>query len=646
MLQRIALAAMLSSLALAGCLSDTESTENSTPEPTILDAPFLGYIPDEPDESLALIMEDYYYQGSDDDVVLHVRVTRPAGDGPYPVVVQDTPYTGEGCNTESYNQAYGNSVEPPVWSRSGTCGEGTFEYQFARRGYAYAHGDLRGTGDSTGCLNLRGQADIDDIGMVADALAAEPWSNGNVGFIGASYPGSTSHMAALSGSDAVKAVVPVVASTSFYHYHHNDGVPYSNHGIGSTNTGYTSEGFTPTVNPQSGISKLVNQPNCPHTENAFEHGGADQTGAYYEWWQERNLRPKAVTIDTPVLMAQGLADWNVKPDHVAHWFNDLPGTEGGAPKVFIGGQWGHAYPRSQTDDDRCEGKDYGTHTEPGSTPGTISSYFCDNDVPYGQWWEYAAAFFDTYLKEIDTGMFQEDVAWVQASDGSWHRSSEWPLQGENAGEVVFNLAEDGTMSADQTGAFEASWYACGAGADAAGNSGASSSQNQANAAAECDEQPEPLFLRFTTPAFTENTTLSGVPLLQFNVDTGGVMRHLTVVMSELDAEGNVVTSRENYGYLNPEFRNGLENQEPVPEGAYPVTIDFYPQEDVIPAGHSLRITISSTDGGRTIAAFDSGVATMVSDAANPAQLILPTRPADLHGVRLAEPTETDEGSAE
>jgi putative CocE/NonD family hydrolase len=642
-IDRAIVACLFTTVAFAGCLTDAADEDGAIDQASLAGyslAPFLNYTSPEPDAALPLVMEDLYLPGTD-GVTLHARVARPAGNGPFPIIVQDTPYTGTGCNTATY----GAAVEPPV-NAGVTCGESTFEYQFARRGYAYVHADLRGTGDSTGCLNLRGPEDIADIGALADGLAAQPWSNGNVGFIGASYPGSTSHMAALAGSSAVKAVIPVVASTSFYHYHHNDGVPYTNHGLGSTNTGYTSEGFTPTANPQSGIAKLMEQPDCPHAENAYEHGGNDQSGAYYGWWQDRNLRAMAQSVDVPVLMAQGLADWNVKPDHIADWFNDLPGANGGAPKVLIAGQWPHAYPRSPSED--CE--------EYSNNAGRI----CDPTVPYGPWWDYAAAFFDTYLKEIETGMFQEDTAWVQANDGAWHRSAEWPLQDDRRETMTFTLTADGSMALDASTAeaFEASWFACGGASESKGAAGGSTAEGESSDASECRDETIRT-LTFTTPAFEQNVLVSGVPLLRFQADMNGTMRHLTVVMDQLDENGNlasngttssfdgeqnpyIVGARQNYGYLNPEFRDGIENQSPIPKGQFPVEIDMYPQEDFIPAGHSLRITISSTDGGRTIEAFESGFVTLISDPEQFAELELPIRPAHLWGVRLPVTVEPSE----
>jgi putative CocE/NonD family hydrolase len=600
------LVAVLSSVALAGCASVADDSGAAEP---INSVPSLGYAPAEPDMSMVLDMFDIFPAGSTGNI-LHGRVVMPEGDGPFATIVQHTPYTAPGCNTD----AGATFIEPPVIG----CGEGTFENQFSRRGYVYIHADLRGTGDSDDCLNLRGQADIDDIGALADAIAAQPWSNGNVGFIGASYPGSTSHMAALSGSPAVKAVIPVVASTSFYNYHHNDGVPYNgNHALGGTNAGYTQQGVTPTANPASGIAKLTGQAMCPHVENAAMHGGLDQSGDYYGWWQERNLRPLAETVTTPVLMAQGLADWNVKPDHIESWFNDIPDER----KTFIGGQWGHAYPA--TNDGACP-DDYEAPSEPAGAG-------LDCTTPWGDWWAYAVAFFDTYLLDIDTGMFDGPTAWVQANDGTWHRSSTFPLLGAEADGFTLHLnhGQTGTLGDLMPEADQASWYACGADQYNKGQFAVATAESAAPT--DCANTD----LVFTSEPFTEDTLLSGIPLLNFTVDTEGNMIHLVAVLDVIDSSGNVVRARENYGYLNPRFYQGFPTDSAVPSEFFRTSLDFYPQEDLIRAGEALRLTLKSTDDGRTIEEFPAGEVTMNLAGDDAATLWLPTRPAAMHGTRLA-----------
>lgn len=605
----------VATMGFAGCLSDS----NDALGPEAVDRPpSLDYVVRAPDAALELVEEQSLINGA--GVSIYVRVVRPATTEPVPVVAQFTPYTAPGANAQLNALA-----EPIVDCIAGLAGcESTFDHEFVRRGYAFAYADVRGTGDSTGCLDLRGQADIADAGALTEWLGTQPWSNGKVGFIGASYPGSEAHMAGLADNEHLAAIIPVVASTSFYHYHHNDGVPYNgNHALGGTNTGYTAEGVTPTLNPQYSYAKLAGQAACPHVENAVTHGGLDQTGSYYNWWQERNLRGLVSQVKVPVLMAQGLADWNVKPDHISTWFNELhtAGTRSDAPgwdgppftKTIIMGQWGHQYP---------------------------------DDAPdaYGSWWEYATAFFDTFLAGVDTGMFAQDVAWIQDTDGTWHRSASFPLlaAGEDAvwpagpAPLRLDLHPDGKAKpGGHPTAEEQSWHAC---PEDPISMGLLLVTNVEDLVLPCDAPDTQLV--FETEPFEADAWLSGVPVVCLSLQPGDEWSHIVVVMSRIGADGAVAEPRENYGYLNTRFAStpyrpvtpGDEGT--APAGSDPRCFDLYPQEDVVHEGERLRFTVSSDDDGRTIEAFPEQDVTIRFGPDSPDFVVLPTRPASLLGVRL------------
>jgi putative CocE/NonD family hydrolase len=609
---RVGLLAVLLTLPLlAGCL---DGGAPKTGAPLASDpAPFLGYQVRDPDPNLQLVEHEALLDGAD-GVQIHVRIKRPDVAEPVPVIVQFTPYTA-GVGSVGQNPLLNTLAEPAGCAvLVGAC-ESTFDVQFVRRGFAFAYGDVRGTGDSSGCLDLRGKGDVADAAKLIAWLGTQEWSNGKVGFIGASYPGSEAHIAAIAEAGAktghLGGVIPVVASTSFYHYHHNDGVPYNgNHALGGTNTGYTSNAIAPTINPQNPnyLTKYLEELTCPTPENVVTHGGLDQSGAYYEWWQERNLRGHARNVTVPVLMAQGLADWNVKPDHIAQYYNDLAG-----PKTLIAGQWGHQYPRSKGD---C-----GAYN---------ASTGCDPNIPWGNWWAYATAFFDTTLRGTDTGMFTHNVAWVQDNAGAWHRSAEWPLQ-QGRAELRLHLQPDGRLSSTpyDGDASAEQWVAC--------------PHDQVNrgtplavveeALAACDDEAPVEQLVFDSEPFAEDTLLSGVGLVHLRVQSTAPTTHLVVVLQTMRG-GEVVAARENYGYLNPLYRNGLETPEPLPADGYTVAIDLYPQEDLVRKGESLRLIVRSNDEGRTIESYDPGFNSIQFAAANENVLWLPLRPAAFQGVRL------------
>lgn len=595
----VLVALVVASGSLAGCVEQDDSAalrKIAGAQPAGVGhtaAPFLDYKPSPPDPNLELLELDYIFEAA--NVLIHGRLVRPVGEGPFPVVVQFTPYTAPGRNavvSNLFEPAPANPVAIPSDS---------FVNQFVRRGYAFVYADVRGTGDSSGCLDLRGEKDILDAGKLTDFFGTQSWSNGKVGFIGASYPGSEAHMAGIANSPYLGAVVPVVASTSFYHYHHNDGVPYNgNHALGGTNAGYTQNAVSPTLNPQSEnyLPRYMEEVMCPYKENIVDHGGLDQTGAYYEWWQERNIRPKVKEVKVPVLMAQGLADWNVKPDHIAEYFNNLESSS----KTIIAGQWPHQYPK-------------------------------DAPEAYGLWWEYVTAFFDTHLKGIETGMFGTDTAWIQDSGGAWHRSANFPLLPEERDEMTLHFTAAKSLSAlKPTEAAELAWFGCPNDEYNRGTAVATAEDLTVDCATRADQG-----LVFQTEPFVTDTIISGVPLVKLTLKSDAPTTHLVVVVNKVGTDGSIALARENYGYLNPIYRNGIDQPEPLPDGAYTVMIDLYPQEDLIKAGERLEVHIRSDDTGRTIEFFDAGMNTVQLGGDNVNELWLPLRPAELQGVRLGAP---------
>src|SRR2546430_5942421 len=77
---------------------------------------------------------------------------------------------------------------------------------FAERGYVFVATDVRGRGDSDGTFVPyfnEGQDGYDAI----EWCASQPWSDGNVGTIGSSYPGCIQWVAALRKPPHLKAMV-------------------------------------------------------------------------------------------------------------------------------------------------------------------------------------------------------------------------------------------------------------------------------------------------------------------------------------------------------------------------------------------------------------------------------------------------------
>lgn len=557
MLRPLALVALL---LVAGC-----ATPAADVDPASAGGAAASYQVPEPDLSLALLEEAFLVPmpvGS--GVLIHTRIVRPDVAEPVPVVVEFTPYNGAPSRA--------GALEPQVFGPgSDALGEHYLVTELGRRGFAVAFADVRGTADSSGCLDLRGALDVEDARALTDWLGTQPWSNGKVGFIGASYPGSEAHIAAIANSSYLGGVIPVVASTSFYHYHHKGGVPYGNHL--TTNTGYNAFASAPTLNPQNenwATRQARELAECDQATHLTVQ--LDQTGAYTPWWADRNLRGRVGEVRVPVLMAQGLADWNVKPDHIARYWNDLA-----VRKTLVAGQWGHQFPE-------------------------------DADDAYGAWWELAAAFFDETLKGVDTGLFGEDRAYVEGTDGEWRTYGTWPPV--DARRLAMNLTTGG-LSTSEAPSGELSW-------DANPATGLALAASPIDPPMPAGEQ---VILEMTLDAPLH---VSGVPLVNLTIVSGADDVHLVAILYRLDGDAWV---RENYGYLNPIYRNGIDAPERlVPGVPTPVTIEMYPQEDVLEAGTTIALVLRSVDGD-AVPVFDRTSVTVQLDGERPAQLLLPLSPS-------------------
>ena len=130
-----------------------------------------------------------------DGVNLATEVYLPAGEGPFPVILQRTPY---------------NRFSPGAGS---DCDSETGRY-FAERGFATLNQDTRGRYRSEGEFDAMRQEARDGYDAVEWA-AVQPWSNGRVGMIGGSYVGLTQWQAAIGAPPHLVAIAPHYSSSDY-----------------------------------------------------------------------------------------------------------------------------------------------------------------------------------------------------------------------------------------------------------------------------------------------------------------------------------------------------------------------------------------------------------------------------------------------
>ena len=121
-----------------------------------------------------------------DGITLRADVLRPAGEGKFPVLVYRTPY-GKESALKDYT-TFRHAVE---------------------RGYVVVVQDVRGRYASDGEFRPYENEGRDGYDTIEWA-ARQPWSNGNVGTFGLSYPGAVQWLAAVEDPPHLKAMVPAM----------------------------------------------------------------------------------------------------------------------------------------------------------------------------------------------------------------------------------------------------------------------------------------------------------------------------------------------------------------------------------------------------------------------------------------------------
>lgn len=134
-----------------------------------------------------------------DGVRLSTDLYRPAGPGPFPIVLIRTPYDK---NPYRATQAGADSSEVR---------RGTVSRFFASHGFVVAVQDMRGKWESEGRFTVFGSERRDFVDTT-DWLVAQPWADGNVGTYGCSYLGETQIVQAATRHANLKAAVPQAAA--------------------------------------------------------------------------------------------------------------------------------------------------------------------------------------------------------------------------------------------------------------------------------------------------------------------------------------------------------------------------------------------------------------------------------------------------
>lgn len=363
---------LLGSAMASGCLGGAKDdpTISTEPEPTA----FPVYGKDLPIHSLKSI--EAFETISFDETPLRGHVYLPDGPGPYATILEFSPYW-------STTQGKSEGQEVVVEGRR-TMGQ--HFGKFLDAGFAVALINIRGTGNSEGCNSWFDPAvDGPDAAAVINALSEKPWSNGNVGMIGLSWPGYTQYAALIDPPPALKAVAPSSGVPDAWTLFTRRGPPINTQ-FGPMAVFYTAA-MGVTIVGLEGVTS-PSHASCPeYAAQAAALHDLNVNGDKTAFWQARDNRPFVANTSVPMFVTNGLTNGE---GHILQFEGlwDLMPQE----KRMLLGQWGHSYPNQE------------------------------KAPVYAQ---EIIAWFDHYLrggpKLLPTGVVQ-----YEDDQGVWHNASRWP----------------------------------------------------------------------------------------------------------------------------------------------------------------------------------------------------------------------------
>lgn len=534
----------------SGCLSSSGKEDDALALPVALDAE--GFVPIQ-FKGFRFLEQDL--GGGESGLRLHADIYLP--DGPlnataptkFPTLLLLSPYWGGGTDGSPF------------------VGYTPYDFLVGRllpRGYAVVFGDLGGNGGSEGCWDFMGPVERQSAYNMVEAIAAQDWSDGQVGMFGLSYDGMTQVMASSDAAPHLVTVVPASALTEAYKGLKMHGVHYGS-GWRATMASYEqSSVMGPGVGDearQAGWLETVQRsPQCM----AQNHLGDDATGAYSDYYRQRDFRPLASQVTASVFVTQGFFDAAVKPDNFGAWFNGIP-TE---KKAWLG-WWHHQYPTAGN-----AGRD-------------------DMYLTFHRW-------FDHTLYGVANGITDGPVFDVQDSQGQWRHEAAWPPADTVA--TVFAAGLDGSLVAPEQAGSLAGGIAFGGTQSATGLATGGSGGG----------------VSFTSAPLAEPLRIAGVPMLNATMTPG---QPGGFIVARLWDDDRLVTQ----GAMNSLFSGGLDAPvAPQPSQPLQVRFAFYPTDWVVLPGHTLRLELMTMDGQQWFDVDPMLVSSFVLHTGPDARLELPS----------------------
>ena len=446
-------------------------------------------------------------------------------------------------------------------------------FWFAAHGYASARVDISGSGDSDGLIEDEYiKREQDDCLEVINWLAAQSWSSAAVGMIGISWGGFNGLQVAARRPKALKAVVSLCSTVDRYH----DDVHFMGGCLLNDTMDWGSAFFTFGGLPPD--PEIVGERKWRSLWRARIEGLDLYPAKWMKhqrrdaFWRHVSVIENYDAITCPVLAVSGWVDGY--SNTVFKLVENLK-----VPCKGIVGPWGHKYPQMGV---------------PGPAIGFLQE--CK------RWW-------DRWLKDEQNGVedlpdmrlfLQESAKPAPHFDersGRWLGIPQWTEQGTSAGiqSETFYLDDKlltekpprkpkkglrSIQSPQTTGLAGGEWCAYGLGTI---SPELALDQREDDSGSLC----------FETAPLRKPLSIVGSPLIRLRIASDKPQALVAVRLNDVRPDGSV--ARVTYGLLNLTHRDSHAKPAALKAGAfYDVELQLNEAAQLIPAGHIMRISISTS----------------------------------------------------
>ena len=452
----------------------------------------------------------------------------------------------------------------PYRKRDGTIFRDELTHPYvAGHGYACIRVDMRGNGDSEGLMEDEySEQELQDACDVIAWAAAQPWCNGNVGMMGISWGGFNSLQVAAKQPPALKAIITLCSTVDRY----ADDIHYKGGCLLGENAGWAAQMLSYSSRPPDPAivgrkwremwrERLESQPF--HLTEWLTHQHRDA------YWQRGSVCEDYGAIDAAVLSIGGWHDGY--RNTISHLVTNLK-----APVKGIVGPWIHKYPHF-------------------AAPQPAIGFLQEAK----RWW-------DRWLKDIDTGVEADPAmrlwlmdsvrpaAWHPERPGRWIAEAEWP----SANIAARSLHLTGTGLSEEPGdvpvhaGLVASPQHCGL-------AGGEYFPFMYGPELPSDQRgDDALSACFDSAPLNEGLDIVGAPEIRLTVSADRPQANLCVRLCDVHPDG--ASELISYGVLNLAQRASRVDPEPLePDVAYDVTVVLDQCAYAVPAGHRLRVAVST-----------------------------------------------------